>query len=280
MARHSTHHLPPEVGDALGWYVYLLIDPADDRPFYVGKGHMGRALSHLRRAEFTEALEASGEPAKVQSATQQRIRRILRTGQRPRVDIVKHGLPDERTALDIEAALISTLRPLAPAVQVTNAVGGHDSGKGRATLDELVSRYGAPELTATEPPVVMIRLARWKPGSEPIEGRTQRQGHGWYQGISQQELYDSTRGWWKISPVSLHRHGAHHAVAVHAGVTRCVIEIDHDSWRQRPSDDRWAFNGQPLDRGRIFDAYVGPLGKRVPFEQSAQNPIRYWSTDR
>lgn len=40
-------NIPPEVCHRLGYYVYLYIDPRDQRPFYVGKGKNERAFSHL-----------------------------------------------------------------------------------------------------------------------------------------------------------------------------------------------------------------------------------------
>lgn len=39
--------LPPGVADHLGYYVYLYIDPRDNRPFYVGKGKNNRVFAHL-----------------------------------------------------------------------------------------------------------------------------------------------------------------------------------------------------------------------------------------
>lgn len=35
---------------ALGYYVYMLIDPRDDRPFYVGKGVGNRIFNHVKNA--------------------------------------------------------------------------------------------------------------------------------------------------------------------------------------------------------------------------------------
>ena len=39
--------IPPEVADALGHYVYLYVDPRNEKIMYVGKGVGERATAHL-----------------------------------------------------------------------------------------------------------------------------------------------------------------------------------------------------------------------------------------
>lgn len=34
----------------LGYYVYMLVDPRDNRPFYVGKGTNNRVFDHILQA--------------------------------------------------------------------------------------------------------------------------------------------------------------------------------------------------------------------------------------
>src|SRR5437899_2218044 len=87
--------IPPEVEEQLGFYVYAYIDPRTNRAFYVGKGRAGRVLSHLT---------TEGESRK-----QALIEEIRAAGNEPRLDIVQHGIPDEESALRIEAALIDML---------------------------------------------------------------------------------------------------------------------------------------------------------------------------
>jgi hypothetical protein len=65
-----------------------------------------------------------------------------------------------------------------------------------------------------------------------------------------------------------------HAVAVAEGVTRGLYEVRE--WIGPRGDGRFAFGGTIVGEGAAFDAYVGSLGKRVPFAMHAQNAIHYW----
>src|ERR1019366_5709072 len=99
-------HLPDGVAEHLGYYVYLYVDPRTNRPFYVGKGQRDRVLAHLD--DFRDS-------------TKTRVIAELQAGHlEPRIDILAHGLPDEETALRIEAAVIDLLG----LGQLTNAVRG------------------------------------------------------------------------------------------------------------------------------------------------------------
>jgi len=72
-------------------YVYLYIDPRDNKPFYVGKGKGNRCHSHMRARR--------GERA-------DRIGELRKLGLRPRIDILKYGLT-ENEALLVESTLSS-----------------------------------------------------------------------------------------------------------------------------------------------------------------------------
>lgn len=207
--------LPPEAAERLGpYYVYVLVDPTDESVFYVGKGSKQRLLMHGREADLAE----DDEPT---SSKVRRIRAIRDAGHEPRVDIVRHGL-EESQALLVEAALIDALDGL------TNAASGHGAAQGRKPLSEYVSLYGAPPVAADAPAVVLIRVGQWRDMVEEMEPGVWRHGNGYRPGISLEELIDSARGWWKISPKSVQRRGIRHAVAVYDGVTRATMEIG--SW--------------------------------------------------
>ena len=252
--------MPPEVAERIGpYYVYVLVDPRDDSIFYVGKGTGQRLLAH----GYEALLQADPGP---RSGKVGRIREMRSAGHEPRIDVVRHGL-SEQEALLIEAALIDCVGKL------TNKVAGHGAAVGRSSLKELVSRYGATPVDPGASPVLLVRLGDWKDQREEIEPGSFRPGHGYREGMSQEELTQSTRAWWaNISPANVERRGIRHAVAVHDGVTRAVMTIG--AWIQR--GNRWAFAATPLAHGSIFDEWVGPLGRRVSFERGSQSPVTYW----
>ena len=69
--------------------------------------------------------------------------------------------------------------------------------------------------------------------------------------------------------------GIRHAVAVHQGITRAVVEIG--DWFQRSEDRRWAFSATLVTEGPIYDEWVGPSGRTLNFARGDQSPIRYWT---
>ena len=172
-----------EVVKKLGHYVYLYIDPFTDEVFYVGKGFGNRAFFH-----FDDESE---------SAKYDRIRAIRRGGAEPRIEILAHDL-DEPSALGVEAAAIDLLGKRG----LTNAVRGWRSGMhGRMTVEQIRAQYAAPEVRIMHP-CVLIRINElFRYGMTPIE------------------LYDATRGVWRMGP---NRKKAAFALAVYDGVVHEV----------------------------------------------------------
>jgi hypothetical protein len=129
-------------------------------------------------------------------------------------------------------------------------------------------------------PVMIIRLAPvWVPQHEELESGYIRSGHGWREGMTDIELCDSARAWWRFRPETLDDLGITHVVVVAAGLTRALYRIGA-LIGPRPSDGRYAFECTEETRGELFDAYVGATGKSVPYAKGAANPIRYWPPTR
>jgi len=130
--------ITPEVSEALGHYVYKLIDPRDDKVFYIGRGQGERVLSHIREHTAGENKTATDY---VISSKLSVIRSIKKEGLLPRHVIVRHGMTASQASL-VEAILIEETPSL------TNLVSGEGTDHyGRATLEELIIRYSAECLT-------------------------------------------------------------------------------------------------------------------------------------
>jgi hypothetical protein len=94
-----------------GFYVYLLIDPRDGLPFYVGKGKGARHRAHV----------AEWRSGKVKNAAKfNRISEIVAAGYKVGTEILREGLTEPR-ALGLEHRAIEHLRPIC---QLTNVMDG------------------------------------------------------------------------------------------------------------------------------------------------------------
>jgi hypothetical protein len=241
--------IPRAVARSLGHYVYLYVNPLDGSVFYVGKGQGARALAHL----------GNEEKKKVQKV----IREIRSGGAEPRIEILAHGLQNEKTAFKLEAAAIDLLG----IESLANLVGGHGARLGRMPLEDLVAHYTRKRARITEP-AILIRINQL-----------------YRYGMSDVELYDATRSAWVVGD---RRKKVTLAFAVYEGVVREVYGVT--DWlpggstfnvrnqglrRRRPG--RWEFVGviaEPAMRDRYINRYVGDL-----FRQGAQNPIAYVNVD-
>lgn len=157
---------PAAVREKLGHYVYLYVDPRTNQIFYVGKGCNNRAF-HFG-SDYDD------------SAVAERIAEIRADGHEPKIDILAHGFEDQETALRVEAAAIDLL----DRDQLLNARGGFESREfGHYPLDEIVALYNlVPIKIRDNDAVLLIRINQL-----------------YYAGMPPQELYEITRGVWRLS---------------------------------------------------------------------------------
>ncbi|MDN5860401.1 MAG: GIY-YIG nuclease family protein [Pseudonocardia sp.] len=284
-----------QVAEQLGNYVYVLVDPLESLPFYVGKGVGARMLQHgIDAAELSAADdEGSGETSRKIA----RIQSIRAAGAEPDIWVLRYGMSaSEYTA--VEAAAIDLLLsfpiraavrpddlrlPLAEPHQLTNARREASRNFGIATLSQLVNDLAAPPLT-TDTPLLLITLRQWVAADEPLPGGGTRTGFGfkriWLDDKQRRQdivlLSDATRCWWGISPQRVAAHGIEHAVAVHGSVTRALFRIIPNSWEQLKIRRR-GFSVEPILHGNLFDDVVGPHGHRVPQKaRGDQSQFNYW----
>lgn len=247
------------VASKLGHYVYLLINPIENKIFYVGKGKGNRCFSHFNGDQETKKM------AKIQE--------IRDTGYEPVVEILTHNLPDEETAFKVEAAVIDVIGM----DNLTNQVRGKGSTLfGRMTADEIASHYEKKRVKITHPSILIRINQLYRHGIDPID------------------LYDATRGYWVVGD---RREKAKYAFAVFKGIVVEVYEImqwfpagatfstrDEEFYNQNDeeyderydefeSPARWEFVGR-IARHEIRDKY---RNKSVDdyFSSNAQNPIQY-----
>jgi hypothetical protein len=226
---------------ALSFYVYLLIDPENGRIFYVGKASANnRAFDHLK------PLARESEKAKQISV-------IRSKGREPEVHILRHGLRNDWTAEEVEAAVIDTLG----LENLTNLCRGKRIFRGRISAKDVNRRYGSQPIkvgSLTEPFMKISINKTYSPT------------------LTEQELYDATRQFW-------------HAVGPRTRIPRAdgtlsypVVLAIADStvimvycvkawfpagstmstrlWGGKDSDKRWEFVGHSLPGHRL-------VGKRL-----------------
>lgn len=236
------------MAERLGHYVYLYVDPRDGKVFYIGKGKGERCLDHL--------FEDDDHP-KVK-----RIREIFAAGLEPRIEILAHGMATSEEAYFVEAAAID----LIGLKELTNKVVGHNSLLyGRKTLNELATHY-APVNADIPDAALLIRINAL-----------------YRNGMSAQELYEVTRGVWKLD---LERaRGAEVVFAVFEGVVKEVYVPQ--SWQAARTSGYETRKDLTLEdvEGRVeFIGKVAPEPMRAKyidksvakvFSLGAQNPCKY-----
>ncbi|MCM3325043.1 LEM-3-like GIY-YIG domain-containing protein [Cytobacillus kochii] len=233
-----------EVINKLKYYVYIYSDPETGEIFYVGKGIGNRVFSHLTDSEDTEKSHF--------------IKRILDSGKEPKIEILTHGLEDDHTALKVEAAIIDLIGK----EKLTNRVRGWQSGVfGRVEVNQLISHYEREQVNIDEPAII-IRLSRI-----------------FRYDMTDIELYDATRGGWRIGN---DREKAKYAFAVFDGIVHEVYKViawfqAGSTFNTRGSLDneitRWEFVGQKAEES-IRSKYIKKSVEHY-LPRSAQNPIKY-----
>ena len=250
-----------------GYYVYALIDPRNDKVFYIGKGIGNRVFSH----EIESGKSPESEKKKLQ-----KIREIEANGCSVKRLIVNWGL-SESEAFVAEATLINMLNRM-PDIQLTNEVSGHHVHES-LTTEEFELMYGAIPLEKEDIKhnVLVIKINKL-----------------YRRGMSDAELYDTVRGYWAASLKSIEARGVKYVFGVYNGLIVAVYKPDAwyygselDNAPQRgilkPEDyerlkNRVYFTCKDYnaldDEGRF---YLHKSIVNLKVNQSAQNPITYLS---
>lgn len=255
----AAESFPNEIHEALGYYVYRLIDPRNGQTFYVGKGKGNRVFSHAKQQlEFDSEGDEGEDDASLKLQT---IGNIRKAGLEVLHVIHRHGM-DEKTSFEVEAALIEAYPSL------SNIAGGHNNEEhGCAHADELITKYRLAEVPMDEQ-FIAISINR------SIEERS--------------SIYTATNWCWRISEWRAKKKTP--VVAHTGGIIRGVFEVeswcraDDPSFQARIGPDhdpesiakRWGFHGHPAGE-RIAAKY---MGKRLPkTKKGAASPLRFLGPD-
>ena len=248
----------PKTQEELKYYVYVLIDPRNNKIFYVGKGYGNRVFSHIN-----EAVENPKETEKLET-----IRAIKNNDQKVKHLIIRHGL-EEKEAFILESVLIDflTFKEFAEVAKITNIVAGHHSfNQGIMTVEECEILYNCKELKKEEIKhnILVINInktfdnKRKRKNENPIYDRP--------------NIYEATRGWWVLN---INRaKNSNYVLAEYKGVIRAIFRPQR--WLQdieNRGDKRWGFEGYEVIDKEIIDLY---MNKVVPKIQGTANPIRYF----
>lgn len=233
--------------EKLGYYVYALIDPRNEKPFYIGKGLGNRVFNHLHCALDQETI----------SDKYNVIRTIIQNNCEVGHIIIRHGL-NENQAFEIESTLIDLLNYLS--FDITNEVAGHNTYEsGVMTTDEVIRLYNAQPLTILEDSVIIINI-----------NKTYKRGKG------SNSIYQATKESWVVG--KQRREEVTHALSEYRGLIVEVFEIDN--WFPVQTKDkkgkdkiRWGFNGE-IATSEIRNKYINKSIAHIK-KKGAANSIRY-----
>lgn len=209
---------PSNIYHSLRHYLYAYYDPTDKTnfPFYIGRGTENRAFEHLKQSHNSEV--------------QTIINKIRKSGMRPTVKIIIHGLSLQQ-AKAAETAAIA----LFGKDNLANAVKGSGSGLTNSSPQELIDHYNAKDVTIKHK-VIMIVRNPWNPD------------------VSEALHYDRTRSAWNLGPK---KDFAEYAFLVHQGVVKRIYKIA--AWY--PDGTTFHFRNDPSHQ-----YYLKDYGIRKRFE--------------
>lgn len=195
------------VTEALKCYVYALIDPRDNRIFYIGKGTGNRVYQHAQAAITEDS----------QSVKLSTIREIQNLGLTVRHYIIRHNLTEHEAYL-VESTIIDLLTY--PAFNkeniLTNIVSGHHQwDEGIKTDEEINILYDCPKI---EPipgdKLLLVSLNK---------SYNQSKASGVYRLAND---YESARKYWAISPDKADK--IDYILGIYRGVVRIVIDVKNN----------------------------------------------------
>ncbi|MDT2706787.1 LEM-3-like GIY-YIG domain-containing protein [Enterococcus dispar] len=200
------------------FYVYSLVDPRNNLPFYIGKGKGNRIFAHKQAALGSKREQELFEPTESESILKLKtIRDILSAGVDVKEYILSYGLTQEE-AFASENALINYAK-LIQGLPLTNLVSGH--GTSAMSVEEIEDQFGyqpmALEEIATNELILAVKvrdafkLSKDESKEYPIDDT--------YRDIT--NLKSRTLGNWIIGKDKIHR--IKYVIAVNTGADNAVV---------------------------------------------------------
>ena len=193
------------VKEALAYYVYALIDPRNNKIFYIGKGKDDRVFQHAEAALNDNACDLKLDT----------IRNIISDGETVRHYILRHNL-NEKEAYLVESSLIDmlTYSQFNHDNQLTNLIAGHHQwDEGIKSIEEINVLYDCSKIEIREGDnILLVNLN---------QSYNQVKAKGVYK---RYDIYESTRKYWRISPERAEH--INYVLGVYKGVVRCVIKVE------------------------------------------------------
>jgi hypothetical protein len=245
-----------KASEQLGYYVYALFDPRVDPrapkwPFYIGKGCGNRVFAH---ASGDAVLQTDDEPI---NAKLQLIAEIRASNQAVVHKIIRFGLSEDE-AFKVEASLIDLVNFVQPDA-LKNEISGQGVAEGIYDAADLATSLSAKELSADRPLLVIKIERQW----DALVSK-----HGSASAVARLDIYEATRGDWKVSIARVQK--ADCVLAVARGLVRAAFVPT--GWADSGIGNRKVMTG--LNQTKQFDSYVGQSVAHL-FGRGSQNPIRY-----
>lgn len=240
----------------LKYYVYLLVNPETNTPFYVGKGEGNRVFDHLNEAK--EGKKGTDKLDQIQA--------ILKNNNEVEHVIVRHGL-NEKIAYQIEASLIDVFRfiPSFNDFVSGNIQGGVNSiENGLMSSEEIKRKYNALPLDYIPNDTIIINI-----------------NSSYKRASGKDKLYKATKERWRMNKSRLKK--IKYVLSEYRGVIVEVFEVQ--KWypikrQYNPGTKKagkiytgYGFDGQ-IAHDSIRDLYIN---KSVAHKKKrgASNPIMY-----
>ncbi|MCQ2056789.1 MAG: hypothetical protein MJY75_01105 [Bacteroidaceae bacterium] len=189
--------------EALQCYVYCLVDPRDNKIFYVGKGQGNRVFQHA-----INALDESADSLKLNT-----IRDVIKANLSVKYYIIRHGMTKDE-ALLVESVLIDVLTYNQFNLEsvLTNIQSGHHQwDKGVKTIEEINTLYDCAEIVlGLTDRLICININK-------TYNHVDVDSYG-----TRDNKYEATRKYWKLNGNRAKQ--ADYVLATYQGIVRAVFK--------------------------------------------------------